>query len=54
MTYSGDRTAICGYEGIHVYNAFGEFLWGIPVLEGLNIGKRISRIVKEIDGLLIR
>jgi len=30
MTYSGDRIAICDYEEIHVYNGFGELLWGHP------------------------
>jgi len=27
MTHPGDRIAVCDYEGIHVYNEFGELLW---------------------------
>jgi len=34
MTYFGDRIAVCYYEGIHVYNEFGEPLWEHPDVKG--------------------
>jgi len=36
MTYFGDRDriAVCDYEGVHVYNGFGELLWGYPGARG--------------------
>jgi len=34
MTYSGDRIAVCDYEGVHVYNEFGELLWEHPSAGG--------------------